>query len=142
MLRLAYDATVSPDFFDKDETYKTKYEAIQKEIEDLTKALTDKINEFAGANVAASVKNYTDAIDASKAKVAKFSVDDKDLTTAVLDNLFKNIDKLLKDINDVKEDGTKINLLDAALVAAADGEYRYRCFDSSCRAESGSESSE
>ena len=114
-----YDATVSPAFFDKDETYKTKYEAIQKEIEDLTKALTDKINEFAGANVAASVKNYTDAIDASKAKVAKFSVDDKDLTTAVLNNLFKNIDKLLKDINDVKEDGTKINLLDAALVAAA-----------------------
>lgn len=114
-----YDATVSPAFFDKDETYKTKYEAIQKEIEDLTKALTDKINEFAGANVAASVKNYTDAIDASKAKVAKFSVDDKDLTTAVLNNLFKDIDKLLKDINDVKEDGTKINLLDAALVAAA-----------------------
>lgn len=114
-----YDATVSPAFFDKDETYKTKYEAIQKEIEDLTKALTDKINEFAGANVAASVKNYTDAIDASKAKVVKFSVDDKDLTTAVLNNLFKDIDKLLKDINDVKEDGTKINLLDAALVAAA-----------------------
>ena len=115
-----YGKTVSPDFFDKDETYKAEYEKIQKEIEDLTKALTDKINEFAGANVAASVKNYTDAIDASKAKVAKFSVDDKDLTTAVLDNLFKNIDKLLKDINDVKEDGTKINLLDAALVAAAD----------------------
>lgn len=114
-----YDATVSPAFFDKDETYKAKYEAIQKEIEDLTKALTDKINEFAGAKVAESVKNYTDAIDASKAKVAKFSVDDKDLTTAVLNNLFKNIDKLLKDINDVKEDGTKINLLDAALVAAA-----------------------
>ena len=114
-----YDATVSPAFFDKDETYKTKYKAIQKEIEDLTKALTDKINEFAGANVAASVKNYTDAIDASKAKVVKFSVDDKDLTTAVLNNLFKDIDKLLKDINDVKEDGTKINLLDAALVAAA-----------------------
>ena len=114
-----YGKTVSPDFFDKDETYKAEYEKIQKEIEDLTKALTDKINEFAGANVAASVKNYTDAIDASKAKVAKFSVDDKDLTTAVLDNLFKNIDKLLKDINDVKEDGTKINLLDAALVAAA-----------------------
>ncbi|UPS44984.1 hypothetical protein M1D30_02110 [Prevotella sp. E15-22] len=114
-----YGKTVSPAFFDKDETYKAEYEKIQKEIEDLTKALTDKINEFAGANVAASVKNYTDAIDASKAKVAKFSVDDKDLTTAVLDNLFKNIDKLLKDINDVKEDGTKINLLDAALVAAA-----------------------
>ena len=51
--------------------------------------------------------------------MAKFSVDDKDLTTAVLNNLFKDIDKLLKDINDVKEDGTKINLLDAALVAAA-----------------------
>jgi hypothetical protein len=114
-----YDATVSPDFFDKAETYKAEYEKIQKEIEDLTKALTDKINELAGAKVAASVKNYTDAIDASKAKVAKFSVDDKDLTTAVLNNLFKNIDKLLKDINDVKEDGTKINLLDAALVAAA-----------------------
>lgn len=114
-----YDATVSPAFFDKDETYKAKYEAIQKEIKDLTKALTDKINEFAGANVAASVKNYTDAIDASKAKVVKFSVDDKDLTTADLNNLFKDIDKLLKDINDVKEDGTKINLLDAALVAAA-----------------------
>lgn len=114
-----YGKTVSPDFFDKDETYKAQYEAIQKELEDLTKALTDKINEFAGANVAASVKNYTDAIDASKAKVVKFSVDDKDLTTAVLNNLFKDIDKLLKDINDVKEDGTKINLLDAALVAAA-----------------------
>lgn len=115
----AYAETVAPTTFDKDETYKAKYEAIQKEIKDLTKALTDKINEFAGANVAASVKNYTDAIDASKAKVVKFSVDDKDLTTTVLNNLFKDIDKLLKDINDVKEDGTKINLLDAALVAAA-----------------------
>lgn len=114
-----YDATVSPAFFDKDETYKTKYEAIQKEIEDLTKALTDKINEFAGAKVAESVKNYTDAIDASKTKVAKFSVGKDDLTTDELDDLFEDIDDLLKAINDVKEDGTKINLLDAALVAAA-----------------------
>lgn len=114
-----YGKTVSPDFFDKDETYKTKYEAIQKEIEDLTKALTDKINEFAGAKVAESVKNYTDAIDASKAKVAKFSVGKDDLTTDELDDLFEDIDDLLKAINDVKEDGTKINLLDAALVAAA-----------------------
>ena len=115
----AYAETVAPTTFDKDETYKAQYEAIQKELEDLTKALTDKINEFAGANVAASVKNYTDAIDASKAKVAKFSVGKDDLTTDELDDLFEDIDDLLKAINDVKEDGTKINLLDAALVAAA-----------------------
>ena len=114
-----YGKTVSPDFFDKDETYKAEYEKIQKEIEDLTKALTDKINEFAGAKVAESVKNYTDAIDASRTKVAKFSVGKDDLTTDELDDLFEDIDDLLKAINDVKEDGTKINLLDAALVAAA-----------------------
>lgn len=117
-----YGKTVSPDFFDKDETYKAQYEAIQKELEDLTKALTDKINEFAGAKVAESVKNYTEAIDASKAKVATFSEGKDNLKPAVVDNLFKDIDKLLNDINEVKEDGTKINLLDAALVAAADGE--------------------
>ncbi|WP_288279200.1 hypothetical protein [uncultured Prevotella sp.] len=116
----AYAETVAPTTFDKDETYKAQYEAIQEELEDLTKALTDKINEFAGANVAASVKNYTDAIDASRTKVAKFSVGKDDLTTDELDDLFEDIDDLLKAINDVKEDGTKINLLDAALVAAAD----------------------
>lgn len=115
----AYAETVAPTTFDKDETYKAQYEAIQKELEDLTKALTDKINEFAGANVAASVKKYTEARDASKAKVATFSEGKDNLKPAVVDNLFKDIDKLLKDINDVKEDGTKINLLDAALVAAA-----------------------
>lgn len=118
----AYAETVAPTTFDKDETYKAQYEAIQKELEDLTKALTDKINEFAGAKVAESVKNYTDAIDASKAKVATFSEGKDNLKPAVVDNLFKDIDKLLNDINEVKEDGTKINLLDAALVAAADGE--------------------
>ena len=120
--KAAYDATVSPAFFDKDETYKAKYEKIQKELEDLTKALTDKINEVAGENVAASVKKYTEAIDASRAKVATFSEGKDNLKPAVVDNLFKDIDKLLKKINDVKEDGTKINLLDAALVDAADGE--------------------
>jgi hypothetical protein len=99
----AYAETVAPTTFDKDETYKAQYEAIQKELEDLTKALTDKINEFAGANVAASVKNYTDAIDASKAKVAKFSVGKDDLTTDELDDLFEDIDDLLKAINDVKD---------------------------------------
>ncbi len=67
----AYAETVAPTTFDKDETYKAQYEAIQEELEDLTKALTDKINEFAGANVAASVKNYTDAIDASRTKVVR-----------------------------------------------------------------------
>lgn len=118
----AYAETVAPTTFDKDETYKAQYEAIQKELKDLTKALTDKINEFAGANVAASVKKYTEAIDASRAKVATFSEGKDNLKPAVVDNLFKDIDKLLNDINDVKEDGTKINLLDAALVAAADGE--------------------
>ena len=118
----AYAETVAPTTFDKDETYKAQYEAIQKELEDLTKALTDKINESAGAKVADSVTKYTNDITTSKAKVAKFSVDDKDLTDAVVDNLFKDIDNLLKAINDVKEDGTKIDQLDAALVAAADSE--------------------
>ena len=118
----AYAETVAPTTFDKDETYKAQYEAIQKELKDLTKALTDKINEFAGANVAASVKKYTEAIDASRAKVATFSEGKDNLKPAVVDNLFKDIDKLLNDINEVKEDGTKINLLDAALVDAADGE--------------------
>lgn len=118
----AYAETVAPTTFDKDETYKAQYEAIQKELEDLTKALTDKINESAGAKVADSVTKYTNDITTSKAKVAKFSVDDKDLTDAVVDNLFKDIDPLLKAINDVKEDGTKIDQLDAALVAAADSE--------------------
>ena len=118
----AYAETVAPTTFDKDETYKAQYEAIQEELENLTKALTDKINESAGAKVADSVTKYTNDITTSKAKVATFSEGKDNLKPAVVDNLFKDIAKLLNDINEVKEDGTKINLLDAALVAAADGE--------------------
>ena len=117
-----YAATVSPATFDAKETYKAKYVAVKAELENLTKALSDKINEFAAVNVEASVTNYTAAINDSKANVAKFSSDDKNLADAVVNGLFNGIDGMLTAIKDVKDDVAKIKTLDKNLVtAAADG---------------------
>ena len=115
----AYAAVVSPDVFDKDGSYKKQYEDITAELQAKTKALSDKINEFAAVNVSASVTNYTAAIKASKDKVVKFSSNDKDLAPAVLNGIFSGIDNMLKAITDVQDDPAKIKTLDGALVDAA-----------------------
>ena len=115
----AYAAVVSPDVFDKDGSYKKQYEDITAELQAKTKALSDKINEFAAVNVSASVTNYTAAIKASKDKVVKFSSNDKDLAPAVLNGIFSGIDDMLKAITDVQDDPAKIKTLDGALVDAA-----------------------
>ena len=115
----AYGKIVSPEKFDTEESYKAEFEAVEAELQELTQALADKIKEFGGANVAASVEAYTDAIAASKAKVAKFSSDDKDLPEATVDGLFSTIDGMLEAITSVQDDDTKIKDLDKALHAAA-----------------------
>lgn len=115
----AYAAVVSPDVFDKDGSYKKQYKDITAELQAKTKALSDKINEFAAVNVSASVTNYTAAIKASKDKVVKFSSDDKDLAPAFLNGIFSGIDNMLKAITDVQDDPAKIKTLDGALVNAA-----------------------
>lgn len=114
----AYSETVAPEVFDAEGTYKAQYETISAEIQNLSKALNDKIAEVAAAKVNTSITTYSNAITASKAKVAKFSTTDKDLTSAVVDAKFASIDNLLNAIVDNKDDETKIKLLDQALVAA------------------------
>lgn len=113
-----YAATVSPDMFDKDKTYKAAFNQIKEEIETLTEALSTVIDGYADDEVNASVNSYAEAIAISKAKVAKFSSNDKDLVPATITGLYAGIDKMLSDINAVKDDDTKIKQLDTHLVTA------------------------
>ena len=115
----AYNAVVSPEKFDGT-SYITEYQAVNEQITNLKKALTDKIEPLFKDAVSKSVNSYSEAITSSKAKVAKFSATDADLTEAQLNALYPAIiDNLLKAINDVKDDADKLAELDAALTAAA-----------------------
>lgn len=113
-----YEKVVSPEQFDKDKSYKAQFNAIQAELEGLTQALSDKINEYAAAEVATSVATYSGAITVSKAKVAKFSADDKDLDAAVITGLYAGIDAQLTAITDVKDIDAEIKKLDGAMLTA------------------------
>lgn len=113
-----YAATVSPDMFDKDKTYKAAFNQIKEDVETLTEALSTVIDGYADDEVTASVNSYAEAIAISKAKVAKFSSNDKDLVPATITGLYAGIDKMLSDINAVKDDDTKIKQLDTHLVTA------------------------
>ena len=115
----AYNAVVSPEKFDGT-PYIAEYQAVNEQITNLKKALTDKIEPLFKDAVGNSVNSYSQAITSSKTKVAKFSATDEDLTEAQLNVIYDDIDKLLKAINDVKDDADKLAKLDAALVAAAD----------------------
>ncbi len=117
----AYNAVVSPEKFDG-APYVAEFEVVNGQIQSLTTALTDKIEPLFAEAVSNSVNSYSEAITISKAKVAKFSATDKDLTEAQLNALYAAIDGKLKAINDVKDDSEKIADLDAALVAAADAD--------------------
>lgn len=114
----AYNAVVSPEKFDGT-SYIAEYQAVNEQITNLKKALTDKIEPLFKDAVSKSVNSYSEAITSSKAKVAKFSATDEDLTEAQLNALYPAIDNLLKAINDVKDDTDKLAELDAALAAAA-----------------------
>lgn len=114
----AYNAVVSPEKFDGT-PYIAEYQAVNEQITNLKKALTDKIEPLFKDAVSKSVNSYSEAITLSKAKVAKFSATDADLTEAQLNELYAAIDNLLKAINDVKDDADKLAELDAALTAAA-----------------------
>lgn len=114
----AYNAVVSPEKFDGT-SYIAEYQAVNEQITNLKKALTDKIEPLFKDAVSKSVNSYSEAITSSKAKVAKFSATDADLTEAQLNALYAAIDNLLKAINDVKDDADKLAELDAALAAAA-----------------------
>lgn len=117
----AYSGVVSPDKFDTDETYKAEFDAVNEELKAKTQALSDKIKEFGAPNVTESVELYTTAITTSKEKVVKFSATDADLTDDQMSAIYGTIDDMLKAINDTKDDDTKLQQLDAALVAAANG---------------------
>lgn len=117
----AYNAVVSPEKFDGT-SYIAEYQAVNEQITNLKKALTDKIEPLFKDAVSKSVNSYSEAITSSKAKVAKFTATDADLTEAQLNALYATIDKLLKDVNDVKDDADKLAELDAALAAAANAE--------------------
>lgn len=114
----AYNAVVSPEKFDGT-PYIAEYQAVNEQITNLKKALTDKIEPLFKDAVSKSVNSYSEAITLSKAKVAKFSATDADLTEAQLNELYDAIDKKLKAINDVKDDADKLKELDDALAAAA-----------------------
>lgn len=117
----AYNAVVSPEKFDGT-SYIAEYQAVNEQITNLKKALTDKIEPLFKDAVSKSVNSYSEAITSSKAKVAKFSATDADLTEAQLNELYAAIDGKLKAINDVKDDADKLAELDAALAAAANAE--------------------
>ena len=117
----AYNAVVSPEKFDGT-SYIAEYQAVNEQITNLKKALTDKIEPLFKDAVSKSVNSYSEAITSSKAKVAKFTATDADLTEAQLNALYADIDNLLKAINDVKDDADKLAELDAALAAAANAE--------------------
>lgn len=114
----AYNAVVSPEKFDGT-PYIAEYQAVNEQITNLKKALTDKIEPLFKDAVSKSVNSYSEAITSSKAKVAKFSATDADLTEAQLNELYAAIDNKLKAINDVKDDADMLAELDAALTAAA-----------------------
>jgi len=115
----AYNAVVSPEKFDGT-SYIAEYQAVNEQITNLKKALTDKIEPLFKDAVSKSVNSYSQAITSSKTKVAKFSATDADLTEAQLNALYATIDNLLKAINDVKDDTDKLAQLDRALADAAD----------------------
>ena len=117
----AYNAVVSPEKFDGT-SYIAEYQAVNEQITNLKKALTDKIEPLFKDAVSKSVNSYSEAITSSKAKVAKFSATDADQTEAQLNNLYAAIDNKLEAINDVKDDADKLKELDAALAAAANAE--------------------
>ena len=114
----AYNAVVSPEKFDGT-SYIAEYQDVNEQITNLKKALTDKIEPLFKDAVSKSVNSYSEAITSSKAKVAKFTATDADQTEAQLNALYATIDKLLKDVNDVKDDADKLAELDARLAAAA-----------------------
>lgn len=114
----AYNAVVSPEKFDGT-SYIAEYQAVNEQITNLKKALTDKIEPLFKDAVSKSVNSYSEAITSSKAKVAKFSATDADLTEAQLNERYAAIDGKLKDINDVKDDADKLAELDAVLADAA-----------------------
>ena len=114
----AYNAVVSPEKFDGT-SYIAEYQAVNEQITNLKKALTDKIEPLFKDAVSESVNSYSQAITSSKAKVAKFSATDADLTEAQLNALYAAIDGKLNAINNVKDDADKLAELDAALAAAA-----------------------
>ena len=113
-----YAGIVSPAAFDKDQSFKAQFDAITTELNTKTEALSDKIKTYAKTNVDESVTRYTNAIAASRAKVAKFSSDDNDLPDATVNGLFSTIDDYLEAVNNVKNDPAKIKALDDALVTA------------------------
>lgn len=113
-----YAKIVSPEKFDEKGSYVAQFEKIKADLEGLTQDLSNKINEYAVEEVAASVLTYSTAIKESKALVKTFSAGDP-LADNVVDGLFNNIEKLLKDITDVEDVDAEIKALDNALVAAA-----------------------
>ena len=115
-----YNGTVSPAKFDTEESYKAQFEDIKTQIQTLTQALSDKINENAASIVETSVTDYTNAIAASKQKAAKFSVDANDVPADKIASWYSTVDGLLEAINAVKDDDAKIKDLDNALKNASD----------------------
>lgn len=111
-----YGQTVSPDHFDPEETYKAKFEALTKTVNDLKDAFVNKIKSYTDANVAASVVKYDTAINNSKAKVKKFSTGKDDLDDKTIKGYYTTIDLMLANITDADADDVKG--LDNALLAA------------------------
>lgn len=113
-----YGETVSPNKYVGTE-YVNGFNALKDEINNLKKALSDKIKEVADVNVQNSIKVYTDAINTSKATVKTFTPEEgKVLTEAQLTSVFTKADALLKAITDAYKDADKLKELDNALVAA------------------------
>lgn len=113
-----YRETVSPNKYVGTE-YVNGFKALKDEINNLKKALSDKIKEVADVNVQNSIKVYTDAINTSKATVKDFTPEEgKELTGAQLASVFMEADALLKAITDAYKDADKLKELDDALVAA------------------------
>lgn len=114
---IEYAKTVSPTKFDPEGSYVKQFQEIENEIKELTKALSEAIDEVATSVVDERVNKYTSDIKAAKAQVKTFSAGDP-LKDNVVDELFTDIDKLLKAINDVKDKDEEIKALDVALVEA------------------------
>ena len=128
-LTSTYTSTISPEKFDTDSTFKAEFVALEKEVVDATKALTDKISEKAGSEVATSVDKYTNAIAEFKAKLEEIyaeeeldlSKDEQKGTLVAIANEYKEVNGALETITTVQNDLNKVNELDAALVVAESG---------------------
>lgn len=113
-----YKETVLPNKYVGTE-YVNGFKALKDDINNLKKALSDKIKEVADVNVQNSIKVYTDAINTSKATVKTFTPEDgKVLSDAQLASVFTKADALLNAITDAYKDADKLKELDDALVAA------------------------